>query len=110
MARTTWRPTESITISGKHIDYETETPIAGSKIQLQQYVAETGLWKPIGETTTGGDGSYSFTIPAPGREQTARVRTYYPATKEYAADASPSITLTWKTPKAAKTTVTLTVA
>jgi hypothetical protein len=40
-------------------------------------------------------------------EGTIRLRTYFPGTPEYAADASPSLNITVKRPKASRTTVSL---
>ena len=104
-----YRPGQKVTLHGVLIDSETGDPLAGYPIWLQQYHPPTGTYKKVAETTTGDDGSYSFTITLPEEEGSIRLRTYFPGTPEYAADASPSVTLTVKKPKAVKSVLSITV-
>jgi hypothetical protein len=102
-------PGSTVTIRGSLIDQETGDLIAGAEVKLQQFEATTGLWKDLGATKTGGDGSYTFSLTLPIEEGTYRYRTYFPGTKEYAPDASPPISLTVAWPKAAKTALSVLV-
>lgn len=104
-----YRPGQKVTLKGALVDSETGDPLAGYPIWLQQYNPTTGIYDKVAETKTGGDGSYSFTITLPMAEGSIRLRTYYPGSPEYKADASPSITLTVKKPKAVKSILSITV-
>jgi hypothetical protein len=97
------RPGDILKIRGALFDKELNKTIAGAKIVLQQYDPATGMWVDITETTTGPDGSYSFEVKLPEAEGTIKLRTYFPGTTEWKADASPAITVTIKKPKAAPT-------
>ena len=109
MPRVTFRPGETIRIGGKLWDFEADKPLAGMPVLLQQYDPTTGLWKEIASTTTADDGSFTFALTLPDVEGSFKIRTYFPGTPEYAADASPSISITVKRPKAARTTLSIQV-
>jgi uncharacterized protein YfaS (alpha-2-macroglobulin family) len=104
-----YNPGESVTVSGRLVEAETENPIAGALISFQVYDPSTGMWKDAAAARTGGDGSYSFTFTLPSFEGTYRYRLYFPGTKEFAADASPAITFKVELPKAAKTTLSVNI-
>jgi len=97
------RPGDTLKIRGALYDKELNKAIAGARIILQQHDPTTGLWIDITETTTGPDGTYSFEVKLPEAEGTIRLRTYFPGTEEWKADASPPITVVVKKPKAAPT-------
>jgi len=103
------RPGDTLKISGKLVDKELNVPLSGLEIRLQEYDPTTGLWRDVLSTTTGADGSYSFEVRLPEVEGSIRLRTFFPGTEAYKADASPAITVTIKKPKAAPTTLSLVV-
>ena len=109
MPRVTFRPGETIKLGGRLVDQEADKPLSGATVVLQQYDPTTGLWKEVASTTTGADGSFTFSLTLPDIEGTVRIRTYFPGTREYAADASPALTINIKRPKSAKTAVSLMV-
>jgi uncharacterized protein YfaS (alpha-2-macroglobulin family) len=109
MPRTVYRPGESVTVSGVLRDMEANVPLPGIAINLQQYDPTTGLWRNVSSTTSGSDGAYSFTFTLPTEEGTVRIRVQSVGTPEYASDASPSVSLTTKKPKAAKTMLSIVV-
>jgi hypothetical protein len=92
-------------VRGVLFDKELNKPLPGLEIRLQQYDPTTGLWRDILSTTTGPDGSYSFEVKLPEAEGTIKIRTYFPGTAEWKADASPPLTIIIKRPKAAPTTL-----
>jgi uncharacterized protein YfaS (alpha-2-macroglobulin family) len=108
-ARTVFRPGETVTVKGALVDAETGQPIANMPVNLEVYDPATGTWKPLARTRTGGDGSYSFTQTLPSEDGSWRWRTRSEGTVEFAADVSPSITITVKKPKAARTTLSFTL-
>lgn len=110
MPRALFRPGEAFTVKGVLIDAETGQPLSGIRVYWEQYETATGVWKPTADTTTGSDGSYEFRITAPPEEGTFRYRCRSEATPEYAGDVSPSISITVKKPKAARTTLSITLA
>jgi hypothetical protein len=97
------RPGDTLKIRGALYDKELNKTIAGARVVLQQHDPATGLWIDITETTTGADGSYLFEVKLPEAEGTIRLRTYFPGSDEWKADASPAITVVIKRPKAAPT-------
>lgn len=103
------RPGDTLKIRGQLFDRELNRPLAGLEIRLQQYDPATGLWRDVMSTATGADGSYTFEVKLPEAEGTIRLRTYFPGTAEWKADASPAITVLIKKPKAAPTTLSLIV-
>jgi protocatechuate 3,4-dioxygenase beta subunit len=110
MPRVTFRPGEKITLQGKLWDHEADRPLGGMTVKLQQYDPTTGAWDDVQSTTSDPNGVYTFTITLPDIEGTIRLRTYFPGTPEYKADASPPLTITVKRPKAARTMLSLQVA
>jgi microcystin-dependent protein len=88
---------------------EADKPLTGATVQLQQYDPSTGLWNTVASTTTGGDGSFTFTLTLPDVEGTIKLRTYFPGSPEYREDASPSLSINIKRPKAARSMVSLQV-
>jgi hypothetical protein len=88
---------------------EADKPLSGLIIQLQQYDPSTGLWNTVASTTSGADGTFTFSLTLPDVEGTIKIRTFFPGTPEYREDASPSLSITVKRPKAARSMVSLSV-
>jgi hypothetical protein len=88
---------------------EADKPLTGATVQLQQYDPSTGLWNTVASTTTGADGGFTFTLTLPDVEGTIKLRTYFPGSPEYREDASPSLNINIKRPKAARSMVSLQV-
>ncbi|MCC6014457.1 MAG: hypothetical protein LM564_01985 [Desulfurococcaceae archaeon] len=103
------RPGDTLKLRGVLFDRELGTPLKGLEIRLQQYDPTTGLWKDVMSTTTAEDGSYTFVVKLPEEEGSIRLRTYFPGTEAWKADASPPITVTIKKPKAAPTALSIMV-
>jgi hypothetical protein len=109
MPRVTFRPGETIKLGGKLVDVEADRPLSGQTVHLQQYDPTTGLWNTVASTSTGADGSFTFSLTLPPVEGVIRLRTFYPGTPEFREDASPSLSITVKKPKAARSMVSLQV-
>ena len=103
------RPGDVLRIRGQLVDRELNVPLSGLEVRLQEYDPATGLWRDVLATTTGPDGTYSFEVRLPEAEGTLRLRTFFPGTEAYKADASPPVTVTIKKPKAAPTVLSLLV-
>ena len=103
------RPGDVLRVSGQLIDRELNRPLSGLEVRLQEYNPTTGLWKDVMSTTTDAEGRYSFEVRLPEAEGSIRLRTYFPGTEEYRADASPPVTITIKKPKAAPSVLSLLV-
>jgi uncharacterized protein YfaS (alpha-2-macroglobulin family) len=109
MPRLIYRPGETITIKGKLVDAEAGIALPGLTVYLEQHDPTTGLFKPVMTTRTARDGSYEFSLRLPEEEGTYRYRTRSEETEAYKSDVSPSISITVKKPKAARTTLSLVV-
>jgi uncharacterized protein YfaS (alpha-2-macroglobulin family) len=104
-----YRPGEILTAKGFLTDAEAGIPIKNVPIQLEQRNSRTGMYELVTSTTTDSGGNYTMSITLPTEEGSMNLRLYFPGTSEYAPDASPSVTLTIRKPKAAKSTLSLTL-
>jgi uncharacterized protein YfaS (alpha-2-macroglobulin family) len=109
MPRAIFRPGEEVSLGGQLVDQEAGVALANQTVVLQQYDPSTGIWRDVTSTTTDAEGKYVFRFRLPDVEGQIRLRCYFPGSEAYAKDASPSVTITIKRPKAARTAVSIQV-